>query len=93
MRNNFIITVVFVVFTFFQGMAQSIPIQLMVVDQNGFEMPNIQAKLRLTLSSDTVSSTGWFQEVHSIVTNDLGVASVNIGDGIVTTNSNVLNLS
>ena len=73
--------------------AQSIPIQLMVVDQNGFEKTNTTVKLRLTLSSDTVSSTGRFQEVHSIVTNDLGVVSVNLGDGIVTTNSNVLDLS
>ena len=73
--------------------SQSIPIQLMVVDQNGFEKTNTTVKLRLTLSSDTVSSTGQFQEVHSIVTNDLGVVSVNLGDGIVTTNSNFLDLS
>ena len=70
--------------------AQSIPIQLMVVDQNGFEMPNKLVKLRLTMREDTSSTTGQYQEVHSVTTNDLGVVSVNFGKGIVTTNSQVL---
>ena len=38
--------------------SQSIPIQLMVVDQNGFEMPNTQVKLRLTMRGDTSLTTG-----------------------------------
>lgn len=92
MRNNFLITVVFIVFTFFQGMAQTIPIQLMVVDQNGFEMPNTQVKLRLTMRGDTSSTTGQYQEVHNVTTNDLGVVSVDLGSGITTTNSQALSL-
>lgn len=72
--------------------AQSIPIQLMVVDQNGFEMPNTQVKLRLTMRGDTSSTTGQYQEVHNLSTNDLGIVSVNFGAGVTTTNSQVLSL-
>lgn len=72
--------------------AQSIPIQLMVVDQNGFEMPNTQVKLRLTMRGDTSLTTGQYQEVHNVSTNDLGIVSVNFGAGIATTNSQVLGL-
>ena len=72
--------------------AQSIPIQLMVVDQNGFEMPNTQVKLRLTMRGDTSLTTGQYQEVHNVSTNDLGIVSVNFGAGITTTNSQVLGL-
>ena len=72
--------------------AQSIPIQLMVVNQNGFEMPNTQVKLRLTMRGDTSSSMGQYQEVHNVVTNDLGVVSVSLGGGILTSNSQVLDL-
>ena len=73
-----------------QMYCQSIPIQLMVVDQNGFEMPNTQVKLRLTMRGDTSLTTGQYQEVHNVSTNDLGVVSVDLGEGIVTTNSQVL---
>ena len=73
-----------------QAFAQSIPIQLMVVDQNGFEMPNTQVKLRLTMRGDTSLTMGQYQEVHNVSTNDLGVVSVDLGEGIVTTNSQVL---
>ena len=75
------------------GFAQSIPIQLMVVDQNGFEMPNKQVKLRLTIREDTSSATGQYQEVHNISTNDLGIVSVGLGEGVVTTNSQVLSIN
>jgi hypothetical protein len=75
-----------------QVFAQSIPIQLMVVDQNGFEMPNTQVKLRLTMRGDTSITTGQYQEVHNVSTNDLGVVSVAFGEGIVTTSSQVLGL-
>ena len=72
--------------------AQSIPIQLMVVDQNGFEMPNTQVKLRLTMRGDTSLTIGQYQEVHNLSTNNLGIASVNFGAGVTTTNSQVLSL-
>jgi hypothetical protein len=64
----------------------------MVVDQNGFEMPNTQVKLRLTMRVDTSSTTGQYQEVHNVSTNDLGIVSVDLGSGITTTNSQVLSL-
>jgi hypothetical protein len=72
--------------------AQGIPIQLMVVDQNGFEMPNTQVKLRLTMRGDTSLTAGQYQEVHNVSTNDLGIVSVDFGAGITTTNSQVLGL-
>ena len=90
--GNKTITGVFLVFICLSIKAQSIPIQLMVVDQNGFEMPNTQVKLRLTMRADTSSTTGQYQEVHNVSTNDLGVVSVYFGSGITTTNSQVLSL-
>ena len=70
-------------------LSQSIPIQLMVVDQNGFEKANHSVKLRLTLTNDTSSSTGQYQEVHLTTTNDFGIVSALIGTGVATTNSSV----
>ena len=88
--GNKIIVGVFLVLLSLTVKAQSIPIQLMVVDQNGFEMPNTQVKLRLTMRGDTTSATGQYQEVHNVVTNDLGIVSLSLGGGIVTSNSQVL---
>lgn len=90
--GNKIITGLFLFFVSISIKAQSIPIQLMVVDQNGFEMPNTQVKLRLTMRGDTSSTTGQYQEVHNVSTNDLGIVSVDLGEGVVTTNSQVLSL-
>ena len=81
-----------ILFSPLQMYCQSIPIQLMVVDQNGFEIPNTQVKLRLTMRGDTSLTTGQYQEVHNVSTNDLGVVSVDLGEGIVTTNSQVLDI-
>ena len=90
--GNKIIAGVFLILMSISSKAQSIPIQLMVVDQNGFEMPNTQVKLRLTMRGDTSLTTGQYQEVHNVSTNDLGIVSVNFGAGITTTNSQVLGL-
>ena len=76
----------------FQGVAQGIPIQLMVVDSDGFEMPNKQVKLRLTLRNDTSLTTGQYQEVHLTQSNDFGIVSESLGGGIVTTNSSAYDL-
>ena len=73
--------------------SQSIPIQLMVVDQNGFEKANHSVKLRLTLTNDTSSSTGQYQEVHLTTTNDFGIVSAALGNGITTTVSSYLTFS
>jgi len=72
--------------------SQSIPIQLMVVDADGFEMPNKQVKLRLTLTNDTSNTTGQYQEVHITQTNDFGIVSESIGKGVATTNSSVFGI-
>ena len=90
--GNKIIVGVFLILMSISSKAQSIPIQLMVVDQNGFEMPNTQVKLRLTMRGDTSLTTGQYQEVHNVSTNDLGIVSVNFGAGITTTKSQVLGL-
>ncbi len=72
--------------------AQSIPIQLMVVDQDGFEKVNTPVKLRLTMRNDTLSTTGQYVEVHTTTTNDLGIVSIQFGEGIPTSNTKVLGL-
>ena len=89
--NKLIFTLAFILIVA-TSFGQSIPIQLVVVDQNGFEMPNTQVKLRLTMRGDTSLTTGQYQEVHNVSTNNLGVVSVDLGKGIVTTNSQVLGI-
>jgi len=42
------------------------------------------------MRGDTSLTMGQYQEVHNVSTNDLGVVSVDLGEGIVTTNSQVL---
>ena len=87
------IVIVFFLFGLsFQAISQGIPLQLMVVDADGFEMPNKQVKLRLTLTNDTSSSTGQYQEVHITQTNDFGIVSASIGKGVATTNSSVFGI-
>ena len=76
----------------FQGISQGIPIQLMVVDSDGFEKVNHSVKLRLTLTNDTSNTTGQYQEVHITQTNDFGIVSASIGKGVATTNSSVFGI-
>lgn len=92
MKNKVLVIMATMMVNSYYSSAQSIPIQLMVVDQNGFEMPNTQVKLRLTMRGDTSTTTGQYQEIHNVSTNDFGVLSVNFGSGITTTNSQVLSL-
>ena len=72
--------------------AQSVPVQLMLVDNAGFEKVNHNVKLRLTMSNDTSSTLGQYQEVHLTQSNEFGIISENIGSGVATTNSQVLSL-
>ena len=72
--------------------SQEIPIQLMLVDNSGFEKVNHYVKLRLTMSNDTSSTLGQYQEVHLTQSNEYGIISENIGSGVATTNSQVLSL-
>ena len=53
MKNKVLVIIATMMLYSYYSSAQSIPIQLMVVDQNGFEMPNTQVKLRLTMRGDT----------------------------------------
>ena len=93
MGNKALKVLVFIGCLSFQGIAQSIPIQLMVVDSDGFEKVNHAVKLRLTLTNDTSNTTGQYQEVHLTQTNDFGILSESLGTGVPTTNSSILSLS
>jgi hypothetical protein len=93
MGNKALKVLVFIGCFSFQGIAQSIPIQLMVVDSDGFEKVNHSVKLRLTLTNDTSITTGQYQEVHLTQSNDFGIVSESLGGGVVTTNSSVYALS
>ena len=93
MGNKALKVLVFIGCLSFQGIAQSIPIQLMVVDSDGFEKVNHAVKLRLTLTNDTSNTTGQYQEVHLTQSNDFGIVSESLGGGVVTTNSSVYALS
>ena len=72
--------------------SQEIPLQLMLVDSNGFEKVNQNVKLRLTMSNDTSLTTGQYQEVHITQSNEFGIIGENLGSGVATTNSQVLSL-
>ena len=93
MGNKALKVLVFIGCFSFQGIAQSIPIQLMVVDSDGFEKVNHSVKLRLTLTNDTSNTTGQYQEVHLTQSNDFGIVSTSLGTGVPTTNSSILSLS
>ena len=93
MGNKALKVLVFIGCFSFQGIAQSVPIQLMVVDSDGFEKVNHTVKLRLTLTNDTSNTTGQYQEVHLTQSNDFGMVSESLGGGVVTTNSSVYALS
>lgn len=93
--GNKIVMVLIAIFTasFFSAKSQGIPIQLMIVDSNGFEKVNHNVKLRLSLQSDTSVVTGQYQEVHVTQSNEFGIVSTSLGNGVPTTNSSVLSLS
>lgn len=93
MGNKTIITIGLWLFSLLITSGQGIPIQLMVVDADGFEKVNHDVKLRLTMSNDTSSTAGQYQEVHITQSNEFGIVSVEMGSGISTTNSQVLGIS
>jgi len=93
MGNKTIITIGLWLFSHLIMSGQGIPIQLMVVDSDGFEKVNHNVKLRLTMSNDTSSTAGQYQEVHITQSNEYGIVSVEMGNGISTTNSHVLGIS
>lgn len=64
-------------------LAQSIPFQIVITDTNGRPFDNKNVNLRITIKSDTTSSVALYQEVHPLFTNDFGLVSSNIGDGIL----------
>ena len=93
MGNKTIITIGLWLFSHLIMSGQGIPIQLMIVDSDGFEKVNHNVKLRLTMSNDTSSTAGQYQEVHITQSNEFGIISVEMGSGISTTNSQVLGIS
>lgn len=93
MGNKIVITIGLWLFSLLIMSGQGIPIQLMVVDADGFEKVNHDVKLRLTMSNDTSSTAGQYQEVHITQSNEFGIVSVEMGSGISTTNSQVLGIS
>lgn len=93
MGNKIVITIGLWLFSLLIMSGQGIPIQLMVVDDDGFEKVNHDVKLRLTMSNDTSSTAGQYQEVHITQSNEFGIVSVEMGSGISTTNSQVLGIS
>ena len=93
MGNKTIITIGLWLFSHLIMSGQGIPIQLMIVDSDGFEKVNHNVKLRLTMSNDTSSTAGQYQEVHITQSNEFGIISVAMGSGISTTNRQVLGIS
>ena len=65
-------------------LAQSIPFQIAIKDTTGRPFNNKNVNLRITIKNDTTSSVVLYQEVHSLFTNDFGLVSSIIGDGIIT---------
>jgi hypothetical protein len=92
MGNKSIITFGLWLFSLFIVNGQAIPIQLSVMDEYGIEKTNTQVSLRLTLKNDTAAVTGQYQEIHNLFSDEFGIVSTFLGEGIVTTNSQVLEL-
>lgn len=93
MGNKIVITIGLWLFSLLIMSGQGVPIQLIVMDADGFEKVNHDVKLRLTMSNDTSSTAEQYQEVHITQSNEFGIVSVEMGSGISTTNSQVLGIS
>ena len=92
MKIKFYLYFLILLSTQYTALSQEIPVQLMLVDNAGFEKVNHNVKLRLTMSNDTSSTQGQYQEVHLTQSNEYGIISENLGSGVATTNSQVLSL-
>ena len=70
------------VLTFAQNVPQGINYQGVARDGNGAILQNHFMSLKASIYSDTVSNTIQWQEVHSVTTNDVGIFTIIIGDGM-----------
>src|ERR1039458_2378431 len=64
---------------------QAVPYQAVARDNNGNLLPNQNISLRFSIHDASIGGTIVYQETQSVTTNTLGLFSVNIGSGAVST--------
>ena len=79
-----IANLLFCVLVFGQSVPQGINYQAVARDANGNEITNQSLTVRLSVISGTASGTLSWQETHSLTTNDFGLFTAVIGQGIST---------
>jgi hypothetical protein len=75
-------SVLFCAITFAQSVPQGINYQAVARDASGTILTNHIMSLKASVYSDTVANTLQWQEVHSVTTNDVGIFTIVIGDGL-----------
>ena len=70
-----------------QAFSQQIPFQFALTDTAGIELPNRSISVRTTFTTDTLSFQPEYQETQSVTTNQFGIASLWLGEGLSTLNS------
>ena len=76
-----------------QVFSQQIPFQFALTDTAGIELPNRTISVRTTFTTDTLSFQPEYQETQSVKTNQFGIASLWLGEGLYTLNSSYLAIS
>ena len=83
-----ILSVLFCAITFAQSVPQGINYQAVARDANGDVLMNQALTIQFSVISDiTTSSVSW-QETHQVTTNDYGLFTAIIGQGLQTTGGN-----
>ena len=77
-------SVLFCAITFAQSVPQGINYQAVARDATGSELINQALTVRLSIISGTSTGTLSWEETHSVITNDYGLFTAVIGQGIST---------
>ncbi len=71
----------FVLLTTFGQAPNLINYQAVIRNSSGSILPNQSISLRLSIRLGTISGSIYYQEIHTVTTNDFGLVNVKIGEG------------
>ena len=77
-------TVLFCAITFAQSVPQGINYQAVARDTSGSELSNQTLTIQLSVISDSSTGSVSWQETHTVITNNLGLFTAVIGQGVTT---------
>ena len=80
----FLVSVLFCVITFAQSVPQGINYQGVARDATGAELANDTLTVQFSILSGSVTVSASWQETHTVITNNLGLFTAVIGQGVTT---------